>query len=135
MYILKKKKIYVPPPSANIQPTTITTRSFSPSLPLNGRHHYRRRYFPFLILIFVKNSFLKKYRIYFNLNNSNQSIMMASNSLMNSEETASNRTNRRFYRVDSIPSGDHGLTAEHENKWCFEVAWEVVNKGLNEKKC
>ncbi|KAH7636688.1 glycogen starch synthase-like protein [Dermatophagoides farinae] len=53
---------------------------------------------------------------------------MTSNSLMKSTETASNRSNRRFYRVDSIPTGDHGLTAEHENKWCFEVAWEVVNK-------
>lgn len=42
----------------------------------------------------------------------------------------SNRMNRRFYRIDSIPEGDHGLTAEHENKWCFEIAWEVVNKGF-----
>lgn len=24
---------------------------------------------------------------------------------------------------------DHGLSAEVENKWVFEVAWEVVNKG------
>ena len=42
---------------------------------------------------------------------------------------------RRFYpRMDSINLADasyldHGLSAEHENKWVFEIAWEVVNKG------
>jgi hypothetical protein len=25
---------------------------------------------------------------------------------------------------------DHGMSAQIENKWVFEVAWEVVNKGL-----
>jgi hypothetical protein len=25
---------------------------------------------------------------------------------------------------------DHGMSAQIENKWVFEVAWEVVNKGI-----
>lgn len=45
----------------------------------------------------------------------------------------SNRMSRRFYRADSMvfPQGfyDQGATAEQENKWVFEVSWEVVNKG------
>ena len=48
--------------------------------------------------------------------------------------SAVNRANRRFYRADSIIFGnnylDHGLSAEHENKWVFEISWEVVNKGM-----
>lgn len=49
--------------------------------------------------------------------------------------SSSNRMSRRFYpRMDSINFADssyfdHGLSAEVENKWVFEVAWEVVNKG------
>lgn len=38
---------------------------------------------------------------------------------------------RRFYRFESSFSDgylDHGLSAEQENKWVFDVAWEVVNK-------
>ncbi|KAH9395106.1 Glycogen [starch] synthase, liver [Tyrophagus putrescentiae] len=48
--------------------------------------------------------------------------------------SSSNRMSRRFYpRMDSINFADssyfdHGLSAEVENKWVFEVAWEVVNK-------
>ena len=48
--------------------------------------------------------------------------------------SSSNRMSRRFYRMDSINliDGyfDHGVSAEHENKWVFEISWEVVNKGL-----
>lgn len=25
---------------------------------------------------------------------------------------------------------DRGLSAEQENRWSFEVAWEVANKGI-----
>ncbi|KAI2808809.1 Glycogen [starch] synthase, liver [Blomia tropicalis] len=52
---------------------------------------------------------------------------------MASTSATSNRMSRRFYpRMDSIGYSDdyfdHGLSAEHENKWVFEIAWEVVNK-------
>ncbi|CAG2178221.1 unnamed protein product, partial [Oppiella nova] len=44
------------------------------------------------------------------------------------------RMGRRFYRLDTMPATggqgylDHGMSAQIENKWVFEVAWEVVNK-------
>jgi glycogen(starch) synthase len=44
----------------------------------------------------------------------------------------STRMSRRFYRLDSLPNTDgyldHGMSAQVENKWVFEIAWEVVNK-------
>lgn len=40
---------------------------------------------------------------------------------------------RRFYRAESVVelSGflDRGHCANLENRWTFEVAWEVANKG------
>lgn len=40
---------------------------------------------------------------------------------------------RRFYRADSMVdlSGflDRGFSANLENRWTFEIAWEVANKG------
>jgi glycogen synthase len=40
---------------------------------------------------------------------------------------------RRFYRVDSQYELraflDHGQTANDENRWTFEIAWEAANKG------
>ncbi|KAK0089385.1 hypothetical protein PV325_007543 [Microctonus aethiopoides] len=42
------------------------------------------------------------------------------------------RASRRFYRMDSSHDLsihlDRGLSAEQENRWSFEVAWEVANK-------
>ncbi|CAG9861623.1 unnamed protein product [Phyllotreta striolata] len=42
------------------------------------------------------------------------------------------RASRRFYRIEStsnlIAHLDKGLTAEQENRWCFEIAWEAANK-------
>ncbi|XP_077280155.1 glycogen [starch] synthase isoform X2 [Temnothorax americanus] len=42
------------------------------------------------------------------------------------------RASRRFYRVDSTNDlfefMDRGYSAQHENRWNFEVAWEVANK-------
>lgn len=44
------------------------------------------------------------------------------------------RASRRFYRVDSsnelFEFMDRGYTAQHENRWNFEVAWEVANKSM-----
>ena len=44
------------------------------------------------------------------------------------------RMARRLYRLDPEPAPtgylDHGNSAQVENKWVFEIAWEVVNKGL-----
>jgi len=44
------------------------------------------------------------------------------------------RASRRFYRVDSTNElfefMDRGYTAQHENRWNFEVAWEVANKSM-----
>ncbi|TGZ32229.1 Glycogen [starch] synthase [Temnothorax longispinosus] len=44
------------------------------------------------------------------------------------------RASRRFYRVDSTNDlfefMDRGYSAQHENRWNFEVAWEVANKGV-----
>lgn len=44
------------------------------------------------------------------------------------------RASRRFYRVDSsndlLEFMDRGYTAQHENRWNFEVAWEAANKGI-----
>ncbi len=40
---------------------------------------------------------------------------------------------RRFYRVDSahdLQFQDAGETASAENRWTFEIAWEVANKGM-----
>ncbi|XP_043289129.1 glycogen [starch] synthase [Venturia canescens] len=42
------------------------------------------------------------------------------------------RASRRFYRVDSchdfLEIMDRGQSAQQENRWNFEVAWEVANK-------
>lgn len=43
------------------------------------------------------------------------------------------RASKRFYRVDScadFADMDRGQTAQQENRWNFEVAWEVANKGI-----
>lgn len=44
------------------------------------------------------------------------------------------RASRRFYRIDSTNDlfefMDRGYTAQHENRWNFEVAWEAANKGV-----
>lgn len=43
------------------------------------------------------------------------------------------RANRRFYRVDSAHDFtafmDKGQRAATQNRWTFEIAWEVANKG------
>ena len=43
------------------------------------------------------------------------------------------RASRRFYRVESEASlvmlMDRGLSAAQQNRWIFEIAWEVANKG------
>lgn len=42
------------------------------------------------------------------------------------------RMNRKFFRVDSshdLSALDRGARAADSNKWFFEVAWEVANKG------
>lgn len=43
------------------------------------------------------------------------------------------RTARRFYRANSVSNllllMDRGLQAQEENRWTFEIAWEVANKG------
>lgn len=39
---------------------------------------------------------------------------------------------RRFYRGESYSNlavMDRGTTAEEQNRWTFEIAWEVANKG------
>lgn len=40
---------------------------------------------------------------------------------------------RRFYRaestVDLMEFLDRGYSANLENRWTFEIAWEVANKG------
>jgi glycogen synthase len=40
---------------------------------------------------------------------------------------------RRFYRVEStqdlLAFMDKGESANMENRWCFETAWEAANKG------
>ncbi|XP_044736655.1 glycogen [starch] synthase isoform X2 [Chrysoperla carnea] len=39
------------------------------------------------------------------------------------------RASRRFYRVESCTDlFDRGETAQNENRWTFEVAWEAANK-------
>lgn len=40
------------------------------------------------------------------------------------------RLSKRFYRLEGVEDTalDRGATAEAENKWVFEVSWEVVNK-------
>ncbi|XP_033221798.1 glycogen [starch] synthase isoform X2 [Belonocnema kinseyi] len=42
------------------------------------------------------------------------------------------RASRRFYRLDStndlLGNMDHGLMAQIENRWNFEVSWEAANK-------
>ena len=43
---------------------------------------------------------------------------------------------RRFYRVDSahdLQFIDQGESATAENRWTFEIAWEVANKGKTTK--
>lgn len=43
------------------------------------------------------------------------------------------RAARRFYRANSVNNLllclDRGFLAQEENKWTFEIAWEVANKG------
>lgn len=43
-------------------------------------------------------------------------------------------SSRRFYRGESysnlLACMDKGLAAEEENRWTFEIAWEVANKGI-----
>jgi glycogen(starch) synthase len=43
------------------------------------------------------------------------------------------QASKRFYRVDSnydfTAFMDRGQTAAYENRWVFETAWEVCNKG------
>lgn len=45
------------------------------------------------------------------------------------------RVARRFYRMDSsndlFEFMDRGYSAQHENRWNFEVAWEAANKGMS----
>lgn len=45
------------------------------------------------------------------------------------------RVSRRFYRMDSsndlLEFMDRGYSAQHENRWNFEVAWEAANKGMH----
>ena len=43
----------------------------------------------------------------------------------------STRASRRFYRLDGYDQGimDRGATAAEENRWVFEISWEVANKG------
>ena len=38
---------------------------------------------------------------------------------------------RRFYKLEGEVDEylDGGATAELQNKWVFEIAWEVCNKG------
>ncbi|KAJ8953719.1 hypothetical protein NQ314_007329 [Rhamnusium bicolor] len=42
------------------------------------------------------------------------------------------RASRRFYRAESysnlLACMDRGMTAEEENRWTFEIAWEAANK-------
>lgn len=42
----------------------------------------------------------------------------------------SSRLAKRFYRPESVEDSvlDRGATAEAENRWVFEISWEVVNK-------
>lgn len=44
------------------------------------------------------------------------------------------RASKRFYRVDSAHdfsnTMDHGQAASFQNRWTFEAAWEVCNKGV-----
>lgn len=45
---------------------------------------------------------------------------------------ASARMARRFYRLDGGENDnyfDKGAAAEAENRFVFEISWEVVNKG------
>lgn len=43
------------------------------------------------------------------------------------------RASKRFYRVDSnydfMAAMDKGQLAYTQNRWTFEAAWEVANKG------
>lgn len=49
------------------------------------------------------------------------------------------QASKRFYRVDSnydfTAFMDRGQTAAYENRWVFETAWEVCNKGLLKYIC
>lgn len=44
--------------------------------------------------------------------------------------TRASRASRRFYRLEGYDEGimDRGVTAAAENRWVFEVSWEVANK-------
>lgn len=41
------------------------------------------------------------------------------------------RLAKRFYRPEGVEDSvlDQGATAESENRFVFEISWEVVNKG------
>lgn len=41
------------------------------------------------------------------------------------------KLSKRLYRFDGFNDDllDHGMAAEQENQFTFEVAWEVCNKG------
>jgi hypothetical protein len=40
------------------------------------------------------------------------------------------KISRRFYRMENLDNAlDHGLRANHENRWVFEISWETCNKG------
>lgn len=43
----------------------------------------------------------------------------------------SSRLAKRFYRPEGIEDSvlDRGATADAENRFVFEISWEVVNKG------
>lgn len=43
----------------------------------------------------------------------------------------SSRLAKRFYRPEGVEDTvlDRGATAESENRFVFEISWEVVNKG------
>ena len=43
----------------------------------------------------------------------------------------SSKMQRRFYRLEGADNFylDGGATAQLQNKWVFEIAWEVCNKG------
>ena len=49
------------------------------------------------------------------------------------------KTSRRFYRSDSQNAlGDYldrGYSAQNQNRWTFEAAWEVANKGKLTLSC
>lgn len=47
------------------------------------------------------------------------------------QSSLSNKLSKRLYRFDGVGDDflDQGLTAELQNQFTFEIAWEVCNKG------